>query len=92
MLEFDELHFSLSAGLLIMMVMIITSTIITTITDIMIPDPEQAELFELEELHCSLSRRSVTTGESYSANDDHHHVHDVDVFCDHVNDMEIDIK
>ena len=75
-----------------MMVMIITSTIITTITDIMIPDPEQAELFELEELHCSLSRRSVTTGESYSANDHHHHVHDVDMFCDHVNDMEIDIK
>ena len=75
-----------------MMVMIIT--IITAITDI-IPDPEQAELFELEELHCSLSlsRRSVTTGESYSANDDdHHHVHDVDMFCDHVNDMEIDIK
>ena len=78
-----------------MMVMIITSTIITiTITDIIIPDPEQAELFELEELHCSLSlsRRSVTTGESYSANDHHHHVHDVDMFCDHVNDMEIDIK
>ena len=79
-----------------MMVMIITSTIITTITTItdIIPDPEQAELFELEELHCSLSlsRRSVTTGESYSANDHHHHVHDVDMFCDHVNDMEIDIK
>ena len=42
------------------------------------PEPEQAELLEFDELHCSLSlsKRSVTTGESYSAADSRDHIDD----------------